>query len=82
MRAMVAQGKRAEAIRYAESCRGPWASDHEIDRLCEGVLLSSGLVDEAYERYGLQTNRAGTYLAWFGAVVKKYPGIWMPGETF
>jgi len=72
-RAMVAQGKRAEAIRYAESCRGPWASDHEIDRLCEGVLLSSGLVDEAYERYGLRANRAGTYLAWFRAVAKKYP---------
>jgi hypothetical protein len=73
VRAMVAQGKRAETIRYAESCRGPWASDHEIDSLCEGVLLSSGLVDEAYERYGLRANRAGTYLAWFRAVAKKYP---------
>ena len=73
VKAMIAQGERAAAIRYAESCRGPWASDHEIDGFCEGVLLSSGLVDEAYERYGLQANRAGTYLAWFRAVAKKYP---------
>jgi len=73
VKGMIAQGKRAEAIRYAESCRGPWASDHEIDGFCEEVLLSSGLVDEAYERYGLQANRAGTYLAWFRAVAKKYP---------
>jgi hypothetical protein len=71
-KAMVAQGKRAEAIRYAESCRGPWASDYEIDRLCEEVLLSSGLVDEAYERYGLRANRAGTYLAWFRVVARRY----------
>ncbi len=73
VKAMIAQGKRAEAIRYAEGCRGPWGSDHEIDGFCEEVLLSSGLVDEAYERYGLQANRAGTYLAWFRAVTKKYP---------
>ena len=53
-------GRKAEAIRYAESCRGPWASDHEIDAVCEEILVSSGLVDEAYARYGLHANRAGT----------------------
>lgn len=73
VKAMTAQGERTEAIRYAESCRGPWASDREIDGFCEEILLSSGLVDEAYERYGLQANRAGTYLAWFRAVARKYP---------
>ncbi len=73
VKAMIAQDKRAEAIRYAESCRGPRASDREIDGFCEEILLSSGLVDEAYERYGLQANRAGTYLAWFRAVARKYP---------
>jgi hypothetical protein len=72
VKALAAQGKKAEAIRYAESCRSPWASDHEIDRLCEEILLSSGLVDEAYARYGLTANRAGTYLAWFRAVARKY----------
>ncbi len=73
VRALAAMGKRAEAIRYAESCRSPWATDREIDALCEEILLSSGLADEAYERYGLTANRAGTYLAWFRAVTKKYP---------
>lgn len=73
VRSLLAQGKKAEAIRLAERSRGPWASDLDIDRLCEEVLLSSGLRDEAYRRYGLRANRAGTYLAWFRAVAKKYP---------
>lgn len=73
IRALVAQGKNAKAIRYAEGCRGPRASDSNIDRFCEAILLSAGLNDEAYERYGLTANRTGTYLAWFRAVVRKYP---------
>lgn len=73
VKALVAMGKKAEAIRYAESCRSPWASDDEIDAQCEEILLSSGLVEEAYARYGLRTNRGGTYLATFRAVAKKYP---------
>jgi len=44
-----------------------------IARACEEVLLSSGFVDEAYERYGLVANQAGTYAAWFRAVAKTYP---------
>ncbi len=71
--ALAAMGKRAEAIRYAESCRSSWASDVEIDCLCEEILLDSGLAEEAYKRYGLTANRAGTYLAWFRKVAKKYP---------
>lgn len=73
VRALAARGNKGEAIRYAESCRDPWASDYDIDRLCEEILLSSGLAEEAYRRYGLTANRAGTYLAWFRAIVKKYP---------
>jgi len=73
VKALLAQGKKAEAIRYAEGCRSPWASDHDLDGLCEEILLSSGLVDEAYTRYGLVANRAGTYVAWFRAVARKYP---------
>jgi hypothetical protein len=73
VKALAAQGKKAEAIRYAESCRSPWASDPDIDRLCEEILLSSGEVEEAYQRFGLRANRAGTYVAWFRAVARKYP---------
>jgi hypothetical protein len=72
VKALAAMGRKAEAIRCAESYRSPWASDADIDSLCEEILLSSGLVSEAYERYGLTANRAGTYLAWFRAVSKKY----------
>lgn len=73
VKALAALGRKAEAIRYAEACRGPWASDLDIDGLCEEVLLSSGLVDEAYERYGLRASQCGTYLATFRAVTRKYP---------
>lgn len=73
VKALVAQGKKAEAIQLAESSRSPWASDLDIDRLCEDILLSSGLVDEAYKRYGLRANRASSYAVWFRAVARKYP---------
>ena len=73
VRAMVASGKKAEALRYAESCRGRWASDPEVDSACEEILLSSGMLDEAYARYGVRANQGGTYLAIFRAVLKKYP---------
>jgi hypothetical protein len=79
VKALGAQGKKAEAIRLAEASRGPWASDWDIDRLCEEMLLSAGLIDEAYGCYGLTANRGGTYLATFRAVAKKYPNK-SPGE--
>ena len=73
VKALGAMGRKAEAIRYAESCRGPWTHDGEVDRVCEEILLSSGMFEEAYERYGLLANRGGTYLATYRAVASKYP---------
>jgi hypothetical protein len=73
VKALAAMGKRAEALGYAESCRGRWTPDHDVDALCEEILLSSGLVDEAYQRYGLRGDRGSTYLATFRAMTKKYP---------
>jgi hypothetical protein len=73
VRAFAAKGQKAEALRYAESCRSPWANDGDIDSVCEEILLSSGLIDEAYSRYGVRVNRGSTYLATFRAVSKKYP---------
>ncbi len=37
------------------------------------ILPPSGLGDEAYRRYGLVANRAGTYFGTFRAVARKYP---------
>lgn len=73
VRALVAMGRRAEGIRYAEACRGPGSSDAEIDLACEEILLSSGMEEEAYRRYGLRAHQRSTYLATFRAVVGRYP---------
>jgi hypothetical protein len=73
VKALAAMGERSEAIRYAESCRGPWTNDGQVSALCEEILLSAGLVDEAYARYGPMVPRGGTYLAIFRAVARKYP---------
>jgi NAD(P)-dependent dehydrogenase (short-subunit alcohol dehydrogenase family) len=73
VRALAAMGKKSEAIRYAESSRGPWTPDGGVDAICEEILLSSGSIDAAYEKYGLRANRGGTYLATFRSVARKYP---------
>jgi hypothetical protein len=73
VKALAATGKKTEAIRLAESSRGPWTSEVDVARLCEEILLSSGFVDDAFARYAADANRAGTYLATFRAVAKKYP---------
>ena len=73
VRALLAMGRKAEALRYAEDSRGLNQSDLVISEACEEILLSSGLADEAYNRYALEANRKTTYLATFRAVVRKYP---------
>lgn len=72
--ALVALGREAEAIRYAEECRGLNEPSWQIAQTCEAILLSSGMADEAYEKYAYEANQAGTYLATFRAICKKYPG--------
>ncbi len=72
VKALAALGKVDEAIRYAEEGGGLDDNPVAVARVCEEILLSSGLAEEAYERYGLMANQAGTYAAWFRAVVGKY----------
>ena len=71
--ALLALGRKADGLRLAESSRGPWTPDSEVDRLGEQILLDSGLVEEAYRRYGLHAHRKGTYLATFREVARRYP---------
>lgn len=73
VKALIAMGKKAEAIRYAEDSKGINAPVSEIARMCEEILLSSELYEEAYNRYALDANLGTTYLATFRAIVKKYP---------
>lgn len=75
VRALAALGRKSEAIRYAEAGKDAYQNPGAVAQACEAILLSSGLVDEAYRRYGLLANRAGTYVAWYRAVAKKYPHV-------
>lgn len=71
--ALLAMGKKSEALKYAEASRGLNQPDLTIDQACEEILISSGLHDEAYRRYGLRAAQGNSYLARFRAVAKRYP---------
>ncbi len=73
VQALVALGKPAEAIVYAEDSRGRNEPDGQISSCCEAILLSIGQHDEAYSRFGLEANNKTTYLTTFRALVRKYP---------
>jgi hypothetical protein len=73
VKALVGMGKKSEALRYAEATQGLNEPLGRIAETCEAILLSSGLANEAYQRYSLAANRAGTYLATFRAICRKYP---------
>ena len=73
VKALAALGKKAEALRYAEQSRGLNEPLGLIAETCEAILISSGLKDEAYQRYAFEANHGGTYLATFRAICRKYP---------
>lgn len=73
VRALVAAGRRAAAIRLAGSCREQDGDAGEVALVCEEILLSSGLAEEAYQRYAIVANQRSTYLATFRAITRKYP---------
>lgn len=73
VKALSAMGKKDEALQYAEGSRGINESPSEIARACEEILLSDGLIEEAYRRYAIEANRKTTNLATFRAIAQKYP---------
>ena len=75
VRALLAMGKKAHALRYAEESRDGYTSSTYISRQCQEILLSSGLSEEAYDRYALDANWKTTYLATFREVARKFPDI-------
>jgi hypothetical protein len=79
VKALVAMGRNAEAIRYAEESKGLNAPMSDIARACEEILMASGFSDDAYARYAIEANQKGTNMATFRAIVKKYPH--KPEET-
>jgi len=73
VKALVALGKRSDAIDYAQGSLGLNAPEGQIALACEEILLASGMADEAYQRYAISANRNTTHLATYRAIVKKYP---------
>lgn len=73
VKALGAMGRLDEALALAESLRGPWTSSWDVNVVCEEMLIRAGRVDEAYSSYAIGANGAGTYLATFRAIAKKYP---------
>ncbi len=71
--ALLALGKKADALQYAEASRGLNQPDSVIDQACEEILISSGLHEEAYQRYGLGAAVGNSYIARFRTVAKRYP---------
>jgi hypothetical protein len=75
VKALAAQGKNAQALRYAEESRDRNEPDWQISQVCESILLSSAMHEEAYSRYALEANQGTTNLATFRAIEKKYPQV-------
>jgi len=73
VKALAAMGKKAEALCFAEDSRGLNEPDFLISKACEEILLSSGMVEEAYSRYATEANQRTTYLATFRSIAGKYP---------
>jgi tetratricopeptide (TPR) repeat protein len=71
--ALLALGRKAEAVQYAEASRGLNQPDSVIDQACEEILISSGMHEDAYQRYGLSAAVGSSYIARFRAVAKRYP---------
>jgi len=74
VKAIAAMGDADSALELAEASRGPWTNDHDVDQICESILLTQGRVDDAYRGYGLRAHRATTFLATLTAVCRAYPG--------
>ena len=72
VKALAALGKKADALRYAEESRGLNEPLGLIREACETILISSGLKDEAYQRYAFEANDGGTYLTHFSDLCRKY----------
>ncbi len=72
VKVLLAMGKKAKSLRFAEDSRGLNEPDLIISEACEEILLNSGMAEEAYSRYAIEANQKTTYLATFRAIMKKY----------
>ena len=73
VKALMAMGKKAEALRYAEERPALNDPQWQIAQVCEEILLSDGMADEAYRRFAVLAAEGNTNLATFRVICKKYP---------
>ena len=73
VKAFLAKNRSAKALRFAEDSHGLNENPFFIAEACEEILLSSGMAEEAYNRYAVAANQKTTYLATFRAILRKYP---------
>lgn len=73
VQALMAMGRKVEAIAYAEASRGLNDDPSAIARACEEILLSMGQTEEAYKRYAIAANQSSSYLRTYRRIVRKYP---------
>jgi len=76
--ALVKQGKKQEALDYAEQLISERNADYEnteINEFCESVLIDMDRIEEAYNKYGLKFPSYGTNLNIYRSICKKYPTI-------
>lgn len=73
VRALLKLGRKAEALRYAKESCGLNDNHIEMEEMCEEILLSSGLREDAYRQYAIPRLASMPGLASFRKVAKKYP---------
>jgi hypothetical protein len=73
VKALASVGRTEEALGVVDEIDGNGGYDLDAYRLGEEILLAADRAAEAYRRYGLRAVSAGTNLAYFRAVARKYP---------
>ena len=74
VKALLAMGQTDDAFRFVQACIGRDGAYPEQAQVCEDILLARGRIEEAYRDWAYLAHRAGTHLATFRAIQKRYPG--------
>lgn len=73
VKALLAMGKTAKALQYAEDSGNKYENPAGIALACEEILLAEGMSERAYRQYAIAASHKSTYLATFRAIAAKYP---------
>ena len=74
VRALIALDRPDAAVARAESCRGPWAGDTEVDALCDAALLAadrSGTRDRTLQRIREEIRQFPGAPTWVAEILRR-----------